>query len=140
MTTQAVETLGIEQRLSALEARITALEAVMTLFIEEQREYRREVNARFDRIEEEQREHRREVNARFDKIEEEQREHRREVNARFDKIEEEQREHRREVNARFDRLETRIDQVGSSIPKMLYTVIGIMSAVAVGLIVSNVVG
>ena len=104
MTTQAVETLGIEQRLSALEARITALEAVMTLFIEEQREYRREVNARFDRIEEEQR------------------------------------EHRREVNARFDRLETRIDQVGSSIPKMLYTVIGIMSAVAVGLIVSNVVG
>ena len=94
----------------------------MTLFIEEQREYRREVNARFDRIEEEQREHRREVNA------------------RFDKIEEEQREHRREVNARFDRLETRIDQVGSSIPKMLYTVIGIMSAVAVGLIVSNVVG
>ena len=122
MTTQAVETLGIEQRLSALEARITALEAVMTLFIEEQREYRREVNARFDRIEEEQREHRREVNA------------------RFDKIEEEQREHRREVNARFDRLETRIDQVGSSIPKMLYTVIGIMSAVAVGLIVSNVVG
>lgn len=52
----------------------------------------------------------------------------------------EQRERRRKVNARFDRLETRIDQVASSIPRMLYTVIGIVGALAVGLIVSNVIG
>ena len=68
MTMQAVETPGIEQRLSALEARIAALEAVMTLFIEEQREYRREVNARFEKIEQD-------IHSQFDKMD-----------ARFDKV------------------------------------------------------
>ncbi len=122
MTTPTAATPSVEERLSAIESRMAALEAVMTLFIEEQRE------------------HRREVNARFNKIEEDQREHRHEVNARFNKIEEDQREHRREVNARFDRLETRIDQVAASIPRMLYAVIGIVGALAVGLMVSNVIG
>ena len=88
-----------------------ALEAVMTLFIEEQREYRREVNARFDRIEEDRREDRREVNAQFGRL-----------------------------GDRIDRLETRINEVAASIPRMLYTVIGIVGALAVGLIVSNVIG
>ena len=101
----------------------------MTLFIEEQREYRREVNARFTKIEEDQREHRREVNARFDRIEEDQREYRYEVNAQFDRL-----------GNRMDRLETRINEVAASIPRMLYTVIGIVGALAVGLIVSNVIG
>ncbi len=104
MTTPTAATPSVEERLSAIESRMAALEAVMTLFIEEQRE------------------------------------HRREVNARFNKIEEDQREHRREVNARFDRLETRIDQVAASIPRMLYAVIGIVGALAVGLMVSNVIG
>ncbi len=129
MTTPTAATPSVEERLSAIESRMAALEAVMTLFIEEQREHRREVNARFNKIEEDQREHRREVNARFNKIEEDQREHRREVNARFDRLE-----------ARMDRQETRINQVAASIPRMLYAVIGIVGALAVGLMVSNVIG
>ena len=40
----------------------------------------------------------------------------------------------------MDRLETRIDQVASNIPRMLYAVIGIFTALTVALIVSNVVG
>ena len=129
MTTPTAATPSVEERLGSLESCIATLEAVITVFIEEQREHRREVNARFDRIEEDQREHRREVNARFDRIEEDQREHRREVNARFDRLED-----------RIDRLEDRIEQVASSVPRMLYTVIGIMGALTVALIVSNVVG
>ncbi|MYC34953.1 MAG: hypothetical protein F4X64_17495 [Chloroflexi bacterium] len=111
MTTPTAATPSIEERMANLESRMGTLEAVMTLFIEEQREHRREVNARFDKIEEDQREHRREVNARFDRME-----------------------------TRLDWLETRIDQVASSIPRMLYAVIGIFTAVTVALIVSNVVG
>ena len=111
MTTPTAATPSVEERLGSLESRIASLEAVITVFIEEQREHRREVNARFDRIEEDQREHRREVNARFDRLED-----------------------------RIDRLEDRIEQVASSVPRMLYAVIGIMGALTVALIVSNVVG
>ena len=42
---------GIESRMNGIESRMAALEAVMTLFIDEQREHRREVNARFERLE-----------------------------------------------------------------------------------------
>ena len=122
MTTQTAPTPGVEERLTAIESRLAALEAVMTLFIEEQREYRREVNARFG------------------KIEEDQREYRREVNARFDKIEEDQREYRREVNARFDKLEARIEQVASGITRMNFAVLGIVGALAVAVIVASVIG
>ena len=111
MTTPTAATPSVEERLSAIESRMAALEAVMTLFIEEQREHRREVSAWFNKIEEDQREHRREVNARFDRLE-----------------------------ARMDRQETRINQVAASIPRMLYAVIGIVGALAVGLMVSNVIG
>ncbi len=51
MTTQVTVEASVEQRLASIESRLSALEATMTLFITEQREWRHEVNARFDRVE-----------------------------------------------------------------------------------------
>ena len=116
MTTQTVDTPSAEDRLAAIESRMAALEAVMTLFIEEQREYRREVNARFDRIDEEQREYRREVNSRFDRVED-----------RINRVED-----------RINRVEDRIDRVGAGITRMNYTVLGIVGALAIAVIVASV--
>ena len=137
-TPTATSTTMEELRLAGVESRISGLEATMTRFIEEQREHRREINARFDKMEEEQREHRREINARFDKWEEEQREYRREVSARFDKMEEEQREHRREVNTRFDRIESRVDAVVSNVSRSNLAVLAIVGALAVSVIVAAI--
>ena len=52
MTTQAADPLpGVEQRLAGIESRLAALETTMALFLEEQREFRQENNARLGRVE-----------------------------------------------------------------------------------------
>ena len=131
MTTQTATPAGVEERLAGIENRMGVLEAIMTSFIEEQREYRREINARFDKIEEDQREYRREVNARFDKME-------REVNARFDKMEESQREHAREINSRLATVEGRTDRVADRVTNLMLTVLGIVGTLSIAVIIASI--
>ena len=74
MTTQAADPLpGVEQRLANIESRLAALEATMTLFIEEQRQYRAEQREEMRQFREEQRaeqrDFRQENNSRLGRVE-----------------------------------------------------------------------
>ena len=107
----------------------------MTTFIEEQREHRREVNARFDTMD------RginarfdtmdRGINARFDTME-------RGINVRFDNMEESQREHTREVNARLISVEGRTDRVADRVAHLMLAVLGIVGTLSIAVIVASI--
>ena len=91
----------------------------MTLFIEEQRQYRAEQR-------EEQRQYRAEQREELRQLREEQRQYREEQRA-------EQREFRQENNARLGRVETNIVRV-------YLTIIGLMGTIIVGGIILRVLG
>jgi Skp family chaperone for outer membrane proteins len=129
MTTQAA-TPSVEERLAGIESRLAGLESEMARFLEEQREYRREINSRFDKLEEDQRQFREELRA-------EQREFRAELRAEQQEFREqlraEQREFRQENNARLGRVETNLTRV-------YVTIIGLMGTIVVGAIILRVLG
>lgn len=132
MTTQTTPGPDIDQRL-------TRLETTLTLFMEEQREWRaqfideqrqwrvqfidehREWRAQFV---EEQREWR-------TKFSEDQRQWRTEFT-------ENQQEWRRELNAGLNRMETRIDKLDSNINRLYFATFSVVGALAVAVIVASI--
>lgn len=101
MTAPAIAPITIEERLATVEATLAAFIAEERVwrnqFVEDQREYRRETNARFDALTATLAEYRQETANAFA-------EHRRQTNARFDEVMAELREYRRQTDARMDRM------------------------------------
>ena len=106
MTTQTTPGADIDQRLARLEA-------TLTLFIEEQREWRVKLA-----------EDQRECHAKFA---EDQREWRREFSAGLNRME-----------GRIDKLEGRIDKLDANINRLYFATFGVVGALTVAVIVASI--
>ena len=132
MTTQTTAP-DLEQRLSSIESRLAVLEATITLFIEEQREYRRENNARLELMAERMNQ----IDERIDHLHDN-------LSARIDHLNDHlssRIDHSHDnLSARIDNLSSRIDNLGSHVNRILYALLGGMSAIVVAGVIAIVFG
>ena len=139
MTTQTTAP-DLEQRLSSIESRLAVLEATITLFIEEQREYRRENNARLELMAERMNQ----IDERIDHLHDN-------LSGRIDHLNDNlssRIDHSHDylsgridnLSGRIDNLSDRIDNLGSHVNRILYALLGGMSAIVVAGVIAIVFG